>query len=61
MSSSPRPLRAISTTLGVAILLAALFTALPSQGLANGNFYERLSLLLTPRAPDEVSTAQPQL
>ena len=61
MSSNPRPVRAITTTLGVALLLATLFTALPSEGLANGNFYERLSLLLTPRAPDEVSTAQPQL
>ncbi len=61
MTSSSRPVRAISTTLGVAILLATLFTALPSQGLANGNFYERLSLLLTPRPPAEASTAQPQL
>jgi N-acetylmuramoyl-L-alanine amidase len=33
----------------------------PSQGLANGNFYERLSLLLTPRPADAVATAQPQL
>jgi N-acetylmuramoyl-L-alanine amidase len=33
----------------------------PSQGLANGNFYERLSLLLTPRPADVISTAQPQL
>lgn len=56
-----RPVRALQTTLGVAILLATLFTALPSQGLANGNFYERLSLLLTPRPADAVSTAQPQL
>ena len=56
-----RPVRALQTTLGVAILLATLFTALPSQGLANGNFYERLSLLLTPRPPDAVSTAQPLL
>ncbi len=44
----PRPVRALQTTIGIAILLATLFTALPSQGLANGNFYERLSLLLTP-------------
>jgi N-acetylmuramoyl-L-alanine amidase len=56
-----RPVRALQTTLGVAILLATLFTALPSQGLANGNFYERLSLLLTPRPAEAVSTAQPQL
>lgn len=58
----PRPVRALSTTIGVAILLATLFTALPSQGLANGNFYERLSLLLTPQVQDSVATtAQPQV
>jgi len=57
----PRSVRALQTTIGVAVLLATLFTALPSQGLANGNFYERLSLLLTPRPVDAVSTAQPQL
>lgn len=57
----PRPARAIQTTIGVAVLLATLFTALPSQGLANGNFYERLSLLLTPRPADAVLTAQPLL
>jgi N-acetylmuramoyl-L-alanine amidase len=57
-----RPVRAVQTTLGVAVLLATLFTALPSQGLANGEFYERLSLLLTPRAvEDAVFTPQPQL
>ena len=54
-------MRALQTTLGVAILLATLFTALPSQGLANGDFYERLSLLLTPRPADAVFTPQPQL
>ena len=60
-SPRPRPVHALQTTIGVAILLATLFTALPSQGLANGDFYERLSLLLTPRAPEAVSTAQPHL
>jgi N-acetylmuramoyl-L-alanine amidase len=55
-------MRAVQTALGVAILLATLFTALPSQGLANGEFYERLSLLLTPRtAENPVYTPQPQL
>jgi N-acetylmuramoyl-L-alanine amidase len=58
----PRPVRALSTTLGVAILLATLFTALPSQGLANGNFYERLSLLLTPQVENAApEAAQPQV
>ena len=57
-----RPMRAVQTTIGVAILLATLFTALPSQGLVNGDFYDRLSLLLTPRAAeDAVFTPQPQL
>src|SRR6266545_1816152 len=44
-----RPLRAAQTVLGVAILLATLFTALPSRGLVAGNFYERLSVILTPQ------------
>lgn len=57
----PRPLRAVQATLGIAILLATLFTALPSRGLASGNFYERLSLLLTPHPIDAVLTPQPQL
>ena len=36
-----RPLRALQSTLGIAILLATLFTALPSRGLVMGGFYER--------------------
>ncbi|MCI0609504.1 MAG: N-acetylmuramoyl-L-alanine amidase, partial [Anaerolineae bacterium] len=57
-----RPVRAVQSTLGIAILLATLFTALPSRGLVAGSFYERLSLILTPRS--EVGaplSAQPQL
>ena len=54
--------RALWTTVGVALFLATLFTALPSQGLANGEFYDRLSLLLTPRGVEAaVFTPQPQL
>lgn len=45
----PRPVRAVQATIGIAILLATLFTALPSRGLVSGDFYERLSLILTPR------------
>jgi len=45
----PRPVRAVQATLGIAILLATLFTALPSRGLASGDFYQRLSVILTPR------------
>jgi N-acetylmuramoyl-L-alanine amidase len=48
--------------LGIAILLATLFTALPSRGLVAGDFYERLSMILTPRSPEgETSNLQPQL
>ena len=56
-----RSLRALQTTLGVAILLATLFTALPSRGLVSGNVYERLSLLLTPQQVDTIFTPQPQI
>ena len=48
-----RSFRAIQTILGVAILLATLFTALPSRGLVGGNFYDRLSIILTPRTIEE--------
>jgi len=57
-----RPLRAAQTVLGIAILLATLFTALPSRGLVAGEFYERLSIILTPRSvEDEPLVSQPQL
>ena len=48
-----RSFRAVQTVLGVAILLATLFTALPSRGLVGGNFYDRLSVILTPRSNEE--------
>ena len=48
-----RSFRAVQTVLGVAILLATLFTALPSRGLVGGNFYDRLSIILTPRTNEE--------
>lgn len=57
-----RPLRAAQTVVGIAILLATLFTALPSRGLVAGEFYERLSIILTPHsAEDEPQAAPPQL
>ena len=59
--SRTRPLRALQTTLGAAILLATLFTALPSQGLISGNVYERLEVLLTPQQVDTIFTPQPQI
>ncbi len=61
MNSAPRPMRILQTTIVVAILLATLFTALPSQGAVNKNFYERLSLLLTPQVESVASqTVKPQ-
>ena len=42
--------------------MATLFTALPSRGLASGDFYQRLSILLTPHAAEGVpAISQPQL
>src|SRR5512138_1104466 len=57
-----RPVRAVQATVGIAILLATLFTALPSRGLVSGDFYSRLSMILTPRAGESAPVAaQPQL
>src|SRR5512143_1429109 len=57
-----RPVRAVQATVGIAILLATLFTALPSRGLVSGDFYNRLSMILTPRAGESAPVAvQPQL
>ena len=67
-TASPRPrrrsrsFRAVQTVLGVAILLATLFTALPSRGLVVGDFYERLSIILTPNTSESGPiVSQPQL
>jgi N-acetylmuramoyl-L-alanine amidase len=58
----PRPFRAVQNILGIAILLATLFTMLPSRGLATGDFYERLSIILTPRSVEGAQlVSQPQL
>jgi len=53
----------LQSTIGVGILLATLFTALPSRGLVSGDFYDRLSLILTPRPVDGGAplAVQPQL
>jgi len=57
-----RPVRAVQATLGVGILLATLFTALPSRGVVSGDFYDRLSNILTPRSVDGAPlVAAPQL
>src|SRR5512139_297505 len=56
-----RTWRAVQSTLGIAILLATLFTALPSRGLVSGEFYERLSMVLTPRPGENMPVvSQPQ-
>jgi N-acetylmuramoyl-L-alanine amidase len=65
--SKPAPKRrivnAFAPTLGVAILLATLFTAWTPNSLFASNLEEQLRLILTPQAPAEavVSTPQPQL
>src|SRR5215204_874060 len=57
-----RPFRAVQAIIGIAVLLATLFTALPSRGLATSDFYDRLSVILTPRSPEGAAlVAQPQL
>ena len=65
MESTPkktRSVRALQSTIAVAVLLATLFTALPSRGLASGDFYNRLRVILTPRPVDGAPlAAQPQL
>jgi len=56
------PVRALQSTVAVAVLLATLFTALLSRGLVSGDFYSRLSIILTPRPVDGLQVAsQPQL
>ena len=54
---------AIGTTLGVAVLLAILFTAWMPNSIFAANLSEKLSLILTPEAPSvsTLTTAQPQL
>ena len=57
-----KSLRVLQSTIGVAVLLATLFTALPSRGLVSGDFYDRLSIILTPRPVDGAPLlSQPQL
>jgi N-acetylmuramoyl-L-alanine amidase len=56
-----RPFRAVPATIAIAILVATLFTALPSRGLVSADFYDRLSMVLTPRPGANVPVAaQPQ-
>ena len=59
----PRTANAFTTTLGVAILLATLFTAWTPNSLFASNLQEKLRLILTPQAGPNtlVTTPQPQL
>ncbi len=52
-------LRILQTILGAALLLATLFTAFPSRGLVSGDFYSRLSLILTPRPVEGAAPLPP--
>jgi N-acetylmuramoyl-L-alanine amidase len=57
-----RPAGAIGATLGIAILLATLFTAWTPDGFFTANLSEQLRLILTPQAGQGfINTPQPQL
>jgi N-acetylmuramoyl-L-alanine amidase len=59
-----RAVNAFFPTLGIAILLATLFTAWTPTGLFTMNLQEQLRLILTPQAPavdTAINTPQPQL
>ena len=57
-----RPVGAIGVTLGVAILLATLFTFWTPDGLFATNLSDQLRLILTPQPGESfISTPQPQL
>ncbi len=59
----PHSANAFTTTLGVAVLLATLFTAWTPNSLFASNLQEKLRLILTPQAGPNtlVTTPQPQL
>jgi N-acetylmuramoyl-L-alanine amidase len=59
----PRSASAFTRTLGVAVLLATLFTAWTPNSLFASNLQEKLRLILTPQAGPNtlVTTPQPQL
>ena len=59
----PRAVNAFATTLGVAVLLATLFTAWTPNSLFASNLQDQLNLILTPQAGQNtvITTPQPQL
>lgn len=61
-SRRPRLPNAFTTTLGIAVLLATLFTAWTPNSFFTSNLQEQLRLILTPQAgPNVVTSPQPQL
>ena len=59
----PRAVNAFATTLGVAVLLATLFTAWTPNSLFASNLQDQLNLILTPQAGQNtvITSPQPQL
>ncbi len=59
----PRAVNAFATTLGVAVLLATLFTAWTPNSLFASNLQDQLNLILTPQAGANpvIASPQPQL
>ena len=62
-ASESRSPRVLPVVLGVALLMATLFTAWTPAGLFSGNLSEKLTLILTsqPEGNPTVSAAYPQL
>lgn len=58
-----RPVNAFGSTLGIAVLLATLFTAWTPNSFFTSNLQEQFNLILTPQAGanDLILTPQPQL
>lgn len=58
----PRTPNAFTSTLGIAILLATLFTAWTPNSFFASNLQEQLRLILTPQSgPNAITSPQPQL
>jgi N-acetylmuramoyl-L-alanine amidase len=55
-----KPLNAIAPTLGIAILLATLFTSFSPTSLSGASLSDKLALLLTPQAPNNAANPAPQ-
>jgi len=61
-SARPRAMNPFFATLGVAMMLATLFTAWTPNSFFTSNLQDQMRLILTPQAaPNAASTPQPQL